>query len=173
MKIQDSTMYPSPTLCIKPQTLHMIAYKGYSSGNPTSTRGTTSSGSHWSSHGKFHVVSALFMVIDDKGGEKWTKIWIILGWQRGTWECDHGHGSRGAILRRINILERGAILRRINILGQEEHTSRGSKLMNLVVCIWYVHIHVLACICISSKIYICNACVWCMLVIELDWWFDN
>ena len=50
------------------------------------------------------------------------------------WECDHGHGSRGAILRRINIL------------GQEEHTSRGSKLMNLVVCIWYVHIHVLACI---------------------------
>jgi hypothetical protein len=77
------------------------------------------------------------------------------------WECDHGHGSRGAILRRINIL------------GQEEHTSRGSKLMNLVVCIWYVHIHVLACICISFKIYICIACVWCMLVIELDWWFDN
>ena len=71
MKIQDSTIYPSPTLCIKPQALHMITYKGYSSGNPTSTRGTTSSGSHWSSHGKFHVVSALFMVIDDKGGEKW------------------------------------------------------------------------------------------------------
>ena len=171
MKIQDSTIYPSPTLCIKPQALHMIAYKGYSSGNPTSTRGTTSSGSHWSSHGKFHVVSALFMVIDDKGGEKWTKIWIILGWQRGIWiilgwqrrrwECDHGHGSRGAILRRINIL------------GQEEHTSRGSKLMNVVVCIWYVHIHALACICISFKIYICIACVWCMLVIELDWWFDN
>ena len=39
MKIQDSTIYPSPTLCIKPQALHMIAYKGYSSGNPTSTRG--------------------------------------------------------------------------------------------------------------------------------------
>ena len=86
MKIQDSTIYPSPTLCIKPQALHMIAYKGYSSGNPTSTRGTTSSGSHWSSHGKFHVVSALFMVIDDKGGEEWTKIWIILGWQRGRWD---------------------------------------------------------------------------------------
>ena len=46
MKIQDSTIYPSPTLCIKPQALHMIAYKGYSSGDPTSTRGTTSSGSH-------------------------------------------------------------------------------------------------------------------------------
>ena len=27
------------------------------------------------------------------------------------------------------------IKRRINILGQDEHTSRGSKLMNLVVCI--------------------------------------
>ena len=70
----------------KPQALHMIAYKKYSSGNPTSTRGITSSGSHWSSHGKFHVVSALFMVIDDKGGEEWTKIWIILGWQRGRWD---------------------------------------------------------------------------------------
>jgi len=46
MKIQDSTIYPSPTLCIKPQVLHMIAYKGYSSGNPTSTRGTTLSGGH-------------------------------------------------------------------------------------------------------------------------------
>jgi len=86
MKIQDSTIYPSPTLCIKPQALHMIAYKGYPSGNPTSTRGTTSSGGHWSSHGKFHVVSALFMVIDDKWGEEWTKIWIILGWQRGRWD---------------------------------------------------------------------------------------
>ena len=30
------------------------------------------------------------------------------------------------------------------------------------------HIHVLACICISFQIYICNACVRCMLVIELD-----
>jgi len=26
-------------------------------------------------------------------------------------------------------------IKRINILGQEEHTSRGSKLMNLVACI--------------------------------------
>ena len=85
--------------------------------------------------------------------------WMTKGEMR--WECEHGHGSRGAILRRINIL------------GQEEHTSRGSKLMNLVVCIWYVHIHVLACICMSFKIYICIACVWCMLVIELNWWFDN
>ena len=85
--------------------------------------------------------------------------WMTKGEMR--WECDHGHGSRGAILRRINIL------------GQDEHTSRGSKLMNLVACIWYVHIHVLACICISFKIYICIACVWCMLVIELDWRFDN
>jgi len=74
MKIQDSTIYPSPILCIKPQALHMIAYKEYSSG------------SHWSSHDKFHVVSAFFMVIDDKGGEEWTKIWIILGWQRGRWD---------------------------------------------------------------------------------------
>ena len=147
MKIQDSTIYPSPTLCIKPQALHMITYKGYSSGNPTSTRGTTSSGSHWSSHGPFY-------------GHWWQRgrgmnkdmnyPWMTKGEMK--W---NGHGSRGAILRRINTL------------GQKEHTSRGSKLMNLVVCIWYVHIH-----CISFKIYICIACVWCMLVIE-DWWFDN
>ena len=158
MKIQDSIIYPSPTLCMKPQALHMIAYKGYSSGNPTSTRGTTSCGSHWSSHGKFHVVSALFMVIDDKRGREMNKDmnypWMTKGEMR--WEWNYGHGSRGAILRRINIL------------GQEEHTSRGSKLINFVVCIWYVHIHVRACICISFKIYICIACVWCMLVIELD-----
>ena len=99
-KTQPST--PSPTLCIKPQALHMIAYKGYSSGNPTSTRGTTSSGSHWSSHGKFHVVSALLwslmtkgerneqryeLSFDDKGGDEMrTKIWIILWWQRGRWD---------------------------------------------------------------------------------------
>ena len=85
MKIQDSTIYPSPTLCIKPQMLHMIAYKGCSSGNPISTRGTTSSGSHWSSHGQFHVVSALLwslmtkgerneqryeLSLDDKGGDE-------------------------------------------------------------------------------------------------------
>ena len=93
----------------------------------------------------------------------WSRLflWSLMTKGEMRWECEHGHGSRGAILRRIIIL------------GQEEHTSRGSKLMNLVVCIWYVHIHVLACICISSKTYICNACVWCMLVIELDWWFDN
>ena len=67
MKIQDSTIYPSPILCIKPQALHMIAFKRYPSGNPTSTRGTTSSGSHRSSHGKFHVVSAFLWSLMTKG----------------------------------------------------------------------------------------------------------
>ena len=154
MKIQDSTIYPSPTLCIKPQALHMIAYKGYSSGNPTSTRGTTSSGSHWSSHGKFHVVSALLWSLMTKG-------------ERNEQRYELSFDDKGGDEMRVRSWTW------INILGQEEHTSRGSKLMNLVACIWYVHIHVLACICISFKIYICIACVWCMLVIELDWWFDN
>ena len=157
MKIQDSTIYPSPTLCIKPQVLHMIAYKGYSSGNPTSTRGTTSSGGHWSSHGKFHVASALFMVIDDKG-------------ERNEQRYELSFDDKGGDEMRVRSW---TWIKRINILGQEEHTSRGSKLMNLDACIWYVHIHVLACICISFKIYICIACVWYMLVIEFDWWFDN
>jgi hypothetical protein len=31
-------------------------------------------------------------------------------------------------------------------LDKEKHISRGRKLMNLVVCICFVHIHVLACI---------------------------
>ena len=157
MKIQDSTIYPSPTLCIKPQVLHMIAYKGYSSGNPTSTRGTTSSGGHWSSHGKIHVASALLWSLMTKG-------------ERNEQRYELSLDDKGGDEMRV---QSWTWIKRINILGQEEHTSRGSKLMNLVVCIWYVHIHVLACICISFKIYICNACVWCMLVIELDWWFDN
>jgi hypothetical protein len=44
------------------------------------------------------------------------------------------------------------------ILGQKKHTSRGSKLMNLIVCIWYVHIHVLACIAYIFK-FDMHACV--------------
>ena len=152
IKNEDSRLnhLPKSNSCIKPQALHMIAYKGYSSGNPTSTRGTTSSGSHWSSHGKFHVVSALLWSLMTKGERNEQRYESILGWQRGRWD-------ESAIMD----------------MDQEEHTSRGSKLMNFVARIWYVHIHVLACICISFKIYICIACVWCMLVIELDWWFDN
>jgi len=46
------------------------------------------------------------------------------------------HGKRGS-----NIEE----LRRIKILRQEKHTNKGTKLMNFGVCIWHVHIHVLAC----------------------------
>ena len=53
------------------------------------------------------------------------------------YKLDMDNGQRGS-----NIEE----LRRIKILGQEKHTSRGSKLMNLFVCIWFVHSHVLACI---------------------------
>ena len=55
----------------------------------------------------------------------------------GEVEVGHGHGQRGS-----NIKE----WRRIKIFGQEKHKSRGSKLMNLVVCICFVYIHVLACI---------------------------
>jgi hypothetical protein len=41
-------------------------------------------------------------------------------------EIGHGHGQRGS-----NIEE----CERIKIIGQEKHTSRGSKLMNLFDCI--------------------------------------
>ena len=72
-------------------------------------------------------------------------------WQRGrVWYKDmkyargirevgfvHEYGQRGCNIEK---------LRRIKILGQEKHTSRGSKLMNLIGCIWYVHIYVLTCI---------------------------
>jgi hypothetical protein len=79
------------------------------------------------------------MEIDDKGGE------VVQRYEVGTrydqWgeidDVGHGHGQRGS-----NIEE----CKGIKILGQKKHTSRGSKLMNLVVCIWYVHIHVFACI---------------------------
>ena len=48
-----------------------------------------------------------------------------------------GHGQRGS-----NIEEK----RWIKILGQEKHTNRGASSWTLIDCIWYVHIHVLACI---------------------------
>jgi hypothetical protein len=34
----------------------------------------------------------------------------------------------------------------VKFLNKEKHTNRGSKLMNLIDCILYVHIHVFACI---------------------------
>jgi hypothetical protein len=59
------------------------------------------------------------MEIDDKGGEISTKI---------SWEVGFGHGYGQ---RRNNIEE----LRRIKILGQGKHTSKGSKVINLIGCI--------------------------------------
>ena len=54
-------------------------------------------------------------------------------------EVGHGYGQR----RGSNIEK----LRRIKILGQEKHTSREEQAHELLIdCIWYVHIHVLACI---------------------------
>ena len=65
------------------------------------------------------------MEIDDKGGEivqryESLKIEIVQGGEIGH---GHGHGHR----------QRGSNIEgceRIKILGQEKHTSRGSKLMN-------------------------------------------
>jgi hypothetical protein len=54
-----------------------------------------------------------------KGGEISTKI---------SWEVGFGHGYGQ---RMSNIEE----LRRIKILGQGKHTSKGSKLINLIGCI--------------------------------------
>ena len=71
------------------------------------------------------------MEIDDKGGEVEQR-YVNTSWR----EVEVGHGQRGS-----NIEE----WRRIKILGQEKHTSRGSKLMNFG-CISYVYIRVLACI---------------------------
>ena len=60
------------------------------------------------------------MEIGDKGGEIETKI-LQLGIGHGGLDMDNG--QRGS-----NIEE----WRKIKILGQEKHTSRGSKLMNFV-----------------------------------------
>ena len=68
------------------------------------------------------------MEIDDKGGEivQRYEAWLNGGknvqWKRwDTKEIEVGHGQRES-----NIEEK----RWIKILGQEKHTSRGSKLMN-------------------------------------------
>jgi hypothetical protein len=57
------------------------------------------------------------MIINDKEAEISTKILREVGF-------GHGLGQRGS-----NIEE----WRRIKILGQEKHTSRGSKLMNFLI----------------------------------------
>ena len=67
------------------------------------------------------------MEIDDKGGEIVQRYESLIEWGRNwTWrddikEIEVGHGQRGS-----NIEEK----RWIKILGQEKHTSRGSKLIN-------------------------------------------
>jgi hypothetical protein len=67
--------------------------------------------------------STPFMEIDDKGGEVGTKICQYTKRERFGNEFGHGDGQRGS-----NIEE----MRRIKILGQKKHTSRGSKLMNII-----------------------------------------
>ena len=102
-------------------------------------------------------------------GRDYTKIWK-LDWMEEKldmerWdikEIEVGYGQRGS-----NIEEK----RWIKILEQEKHTSRGSKLMNFdwlhLICAYSC-----ACLhCISFKLNIHT--MWCMLVIELEWWFDN
>ena len=66
--------------------------------------------------------STPFMEIDDKGGEI-VQRYESFGkdWDKEV-EVGHGHGQRGS-----NIEECDGI----KIRGQEKHTSRGSKLMNL------------------------------------------
>jgi hypothetical protein len=69
------------------------------------------------------------MEIDDKGGE------IVQRYKVETCRYDqggeiddvgHGHGQRGSNIEKC---------KGIKILRQKKHTSRRSKLMNLVVCI--------------------------------------
>ena len=67
------------------------------------------------------IRSTPFIEINDKGG-KLEQRYVNASWG----EVEVGHGQRWS-----NIKE----WRRIKILGQEKHTSRGSKLMNLIVCI--------------------------------------
>ena len=62
------------------------------------------------------------MKIDDKGEE------IVQRYQKHGEEVEVGYGHR----QRGSNIEK---LRRIKILRQENHTSRGSKLMNLFACI--------------------------------------
>ena len=84
--------------------------------------------------------STPFMEIEDKGGEI-VQRYKNFGrdWDK---EVEVGHGHE----QRVNNIEEYERIKRIKILRQEKHTSRGSKIMNLIGCIWYVHIHVLACI---------------------------
>ena len=159
MKVQNSTIYPSPTLCIKPQEILMIQ---------------SSSDIHWSSHGtNFIWCWALYgywwqrgrnLDKDIKCLDKDIREMRVQAW---TW-----HGSRGSNIEE----DQHSWKRSTQVGGASSWTWLFAFDMCIFMCLLAfvcVHIHVLACICMCFKIYICNACVWCMLVIELDWWFDN
>ena len=122
--------------------------------------------------------STSFMEINDKGGEivqryESFEIMVVQGgetryesfgrnWNKEV-EVGHGHRQRGS-----NIEE----MRWIKILGQEKHISRGSKLMNFD---WLHLICAYSCACLHCISFLNPICmlVWCMLVVELGWWFDN
>ena len=142
-KIQASTIYPLGDVHKKP--LHQ-----------------------WEAHLLWKLMTKgerLYKDIKAKALGECTKIWKLKlserlrkrsrGW---TWT-----GQRGS-----NIEEK----RWIKILGQEKHTSRGSKLMNFD---WLHLICAYSCACLHCIIFLNLICmlVWCMLVVELEWWFDN
>ena len=82
------------------------------------------------------------MEVDDKGEEICQRYEI---WEVGLY---------------MDMDKEGATLRWIKILGQEKHTSRGSKLMNLV-CLHLICAYSCACLhCISFKfnMHACGVC---------------
>ena len=97
-------------------------------------------------------------------GRDCTKIWKL--WERLR------QRSRGWTWTWTKREQHWRIERDQNSWTKEKHTSRGSKLMNFdwlhLICAYSC-----ACLhCISFSILICMP-VCCMLVIELEWWYDN
>ena len=62
------------------------------------------------------------MVIDDKGGER-QRYEIVFGYVMTKGMREYGHNQEGAKMEGSQFLDK------------EKHTSRGSKLMNLIDCI--------------------------------------
>ena len=77
-------------------------------------------------HGKFHVASALFL---------WS---LMTKGERNEQRYELSFDDKGGDEMRVRSW---TWIKRINILGQEEHTSRGSKLMNF--CLQLVCLHLI------------------------------
>ena len=108
------------------------------------------------------------MEIDDKGGEivQRYEAWLNGGenvqWKRwDTKEIEGGHGQRGS-----NIGEKNGS----QVLDKRSTQVGGASSWTLIAFDMCIFMCLLA---LHKFLNLICMFVWCMLVVELEWWFDN